>query len=860
MSAVARLSCVLGLLLLPACGGREQAPGAEHEVGAPEPLRTLALARQLARGAPPLARALTHGALEPHGAAASSKAGATDPFVRLPQSADGVFELGPGQRAAPLARVRLVGASGAALELVEGVAIYRGAFGGEDSLWLEHANALEQLLLLRAFGPKVELSWELCRAPFLDAGRSSAELGWIFSDGHGTDRLRVPPSFALDARGVRRELTLGLEPAGGSCGRLTFTLSTAGLSAPLLVDPALEAVVWTDRTDPERKPPGRYGHGLAYDPVREKTVLFGGSVNGPPPFLGDTWEWDGSAWSDASPSEHPEGRFFHDLAYSSLHGGAVLIGGATGDEYSTAQNDVWVYDGTWTQLQPAGDTLPIVAGHGIAFDSARQELALYGGYGLDENRELWELGSAGWKDRGEFALSPGSIDSFAMVYDAAQKHTLVFGGVTPAGVSSDPFAPRTDGAYFWNGKGWTRIDSERPSPRSGMASGYDSKRGRVVLFGGTPAPDDSQFSDETWEYADGSFELRTALRSPPPRESARLSYDAARDRMVLFGGFGWSDGDDTWTYAHFGNSCHDSDDCDGEACVDGVCCQDQVCDTCEACSEQTGTCQPIEDGPDDNGSCSGDHSCHAGRCLLAGGESCRKDSECATGHCADGWCCDRACDGACESCALGSHEGVCQLVEGDAAHGSCPGKGECATSCDGKHAECDPIPEGRDCGSACQDGVLTSKTCDASGSCHSAAPEACAEHLVCQDERSCLERCSETDDCAAGFECHGGACVELSSRCADDSTVEGPGGREDCGAYRCASGKCRTSCQRASDCADGFVCNERGQCLAPEAVVSQSPADDDGCGCRAAGAGAARPGWLAAALALATLRRRRRLS
>jgi MYXO-CTERM domain-containing protein len=841
---VQRLLASVGLCLLGlGCGGRsESAP--------------LELARQLAQAEPRLQRALGRSRLEARGAAASSPAAATDPFVRLPAKADGTLDFRAGERTAPLARLRTLGASSAALELVDGVAIYRDAVGGADAIWLLRGNAVEQLLLAQEPPPELTFAWQLCRVAGLGSIRRRPELGIVFADAHGTDRLRVPPPFALDARGQRRELELQYHAESETCGRLDFTLDTRGLTPPLLVDPALEAVIWTDRTDPDHKPLGRYGHGLAYDPVRKKTVLYGGTVNEPPPFLSDTWEWDGAAWHDVSGSEGPGGRLFHDLAYSSLHGGAVLIGGVTAFEFSSARNDVWRWDDDgWTQLEPAGDELPLVAGHAIAFDSARKVMVLYGGFGLDEIDHVWELGDAGWTDRGDLAVSPGSVDMFSMAYDAAHQKTLLFGGSTPAGWSDDPFNPRSDATYLWNGKGWTGIDPERPSPRSGMASAYDEKRGRIVLFGGTPAPDGGQFSDETWEYGDGRFELREPLRRPPARESARLAYDAERDRMVLFGGFGLTDGDDTWTYAHFGNTCHDEADCDGEACVDGVCCQDKLCGTCEACSEETGTCQPLKSMDDPEGGCAGERTCdEKGACLPRDGQSCQRDRDCASQHCADGVCCDRACDGACEACDLPDRAGTCSFVEGEAAHGACPGRGPCATSCDGRHPDCSPVPEGRDCGTTCADALLTVKTCDADGVCRSTSATECAEHLLCQDAQSCLERCESRADCQAGFECRSGVCTELGPYCVDEATVEGPGGREDCGAYVCASGKCKTSCARASDCAGGRVCDEEGQCLTPQAAASPVPTDD-GCGCRTAG-GTKTGGWLWVLGALLARRRR----
>lgn len=41
-------------------------------------------------------------------------------------------------------------------------------------------------------------------------------------------------------------------------------------------------------------PPPRNVHGMAYDPIRQRTVLYGGI--GEQGRLGDLWEWDGATW------------------------------------------------------------------------------------------------------------------------------------------------------------------------------------------------------------------------------------------------------------------------------------------------------------------------------------------------------------------------------------------------------------------------------------------------------------------------------------------------------------------------------------------------------------------------------------
>src|SRR5262249_46735064 len=56
---------------------------------------------------------------------------------------------------------------------------------------------------------------------------------------------------------------------------------------------------WSNRSS--SGPPGRAYHSMAYDPGRHVTVLFGGS-NLAGTFFTDTWEWDGTTWTQRASS------------------------------------------------------------------------------------------------------------------------------------------------------------------------------------------------------------------------------------------------------------------------------------------------------------------------------------------------------------------------------------------------------------------------------------------------------------------------------------------------------------------------------------------------------------------------------
>lgn len=115
----------------------------------------------------------------------------------------------------------------------------------------------------------------------------------------------------------------------------------------------------------------------------------------------------------------------------------------------------------------------------------------------------------------------------------------------------------------------------------------------------------------------------------------------------------------------------------GQTCVGGECLKGGC-----RCPEGTELCNGVcldpttyPTDPNNCGTCGNvcvGGVCDAGRCLAPNGFSCAADTECISGICAAGICCNRACDGSCQSCALLGNEGTCtSLADGTA----CPGSG-----------------------------------------------------------------------------------------------------------------------------------------------------------------------------------------
>jgi hypothetical protein len=90
--------------------------------------------------------------------------------------------------------------------------------------------------------------------------------------------------------------------------------------------------------------------------------------------------------------------------------------------------------------------------------------------------------------------------------------------------------------YAWSGSTWTLLSANGPSQRSHPAMAYDIARDRLVLFGGGNAPGPVPFPTDTWEWDGNSWVVATVFQQPTGRWQHDMCYDAARQRVVMFGG------------------------------------------------------------------------------------------------------------------------------------------------------------------------------------------------------------------------------------------------------------------------------------------------------------------------------------
>jgi hypothetical protein len=198
----------------------------------------------------------------------------------------------------------------------------------------------------------------------------------------------------------------------------------------------------------------------------------------------------------------------------------------------------------WVQVHPYRSP-PLNASEydEAVYDSADNSTVLFqitcGVGGLCNSPQTWTFSSGNWTLL-HFAGPPWARASPSMVYDAADRYVLLYGG--QSWNSTWEFA---DG-------NWTNLtESVSPGALDGAEMVYDAYDGYVLLYGGyndtglgTP--------NETWAFEDGTWTQLTTTGSPPPVNvgysgNNPMVFDPTLESVVYF-----ADSNETYLY-HAGN-------------------------------------------------------------------------------------------------------------------------------------------------------------------------------------------------------------------------------------------------------------------------------------------------------------------
>lgn len=359
-------------------------------------------------------------------------------------------------------------------------------------------------------------------------------------------------------------------------------------------------------------------------------------------------------------------------------------------------------------------------------------------------------------------------------------HVIAIGGHDPGAGMPSPNAE----VYDPKTNKWSAT-----SPMAHARAGHSAVKvtsGLVIVAGGSPSSD-----VEAYDPATNKFSIVGYLSAPREFMCATTRGTGA----IFMGGTTYAGYNayvpnvDLWEPSPASSPCTTGLECASGKCISG---------TCDGASDAGVDALPPSDGGFDaqpNGSPT----------ITPGTfQHCAKNSECSTGHCVEGVCCDTACEGICVSCALPSS----------------PGK-------------CAPEPIGVDLKGQCGAALSCTGTCGPEQKCIGSGPGA---------------QCAKSHCTSANGGVGPATCISNGASCPTDQAVP-----FDCGAYACepAFGACLSSCSSSTDCAGGFLCDTGSKtCVAP------TPAEDSS-GC-SYGRTTTSALPFAALLALSALARRKR--
>ena len=235
--------------------------------------------------------------------------------------------------------------------------------------------------------------------------------------------------------------------------------------------------------------------------------------------------WETTVPADPENDGNPYAKMYSDIAIDALTGEIVLFGGSA-QPYLPGSSTIGYYDDTWlwtgsswidaSPLDPEDDGNPSVrVYHDMIWDPLRNTVMLLGG-GDDMgspnpswkyNGPQWEWNSSSWAK-----VVPDDPESDGNPGDSGlENHT------TPYKLALDTdrnriYAVAHSGATYmslweWDGVSWTkRIASDSgangiPESRKSPGLTYDSARQRLVMYGGTIPM--STRVDELWEWDAG---------------------------------------------------------------------------------------------------------------------------------------------------------------------------------------------------------------------------------------------------------------------------------------------------------------------------------------------------------------------
>lgn len=195
-------------------------------------------------------------------------------------------------------------------------------------------------------------------------------------------------------------------------------------------------------------------------------------------------------------------------------------------------------EGEWTQLNPEGSRPGARLGHSAIYDPVRERILVFGGdltnAATNEVSALSLLGTPTWTRLIVGGTPPNPRSAHSAIYDPVDDRMVVVGGRNGATLYDDVWALSLAGTPTWTQLAPAGIS---PSAREAAGATYDAMRNRMVMFGGS---DGTTFHNDVWalSLAGTPVWAQVLPAGLPPNARAQHSavYDLIRDQVVVYAG------------------------------------------------------------------------------------------------------------------------------------------------------------------------------------------------------------------------------------------------------------------------------------------------------------------------------------
>jgi hypothetical protein len=247
-------------------------------------------------------------------------------------------------------------------------------------------------------------------------------------------------------------------------------------------------------------------------------------------------------WSAVAP---PNGRLAPSFVHDPIANSVLLFGGYDGFRLA----DTWALelDGapSWQRVVPGGVPPSARYRHATVADPVRERMLVLCGDDGSLRADVWALSlgaSRVWSEISTAGAGPSPRAWPVAVHDPARDRIVMFGGNDGA-LRNDVWI-----LSFGGTPAWTPIfpAGTPPSPRERHTAVWDAAGDRLLVFGG----DDGDLRADVWALSFAGSpawtELTPAGSSPTPRSTSASIVDAIDGRWILFGGFDGAHRADVW--------------------------------------------------------------------------------------------------------------------------------------------------------------------------------------------------------------------------------------------------------------------------------------------------------------------------